>query len=132
MSECIEWQGARLPRGYGWFTVTLGPRRRVTMYAHRLAYELLVGPIPPGLELDHLCRNPSCIRPDHLEPVTHAENMRRGTSGDHQRRKTHCPSGHPYVGDNVYVDPKGHRFCRPCRRIAVTRWYHRKRAERTA
>lgn len=73
---CWEWTGARQPDGrydYGMFWD--GTR---AVRAHRFAYELLVGPIPVGLELDHLCRNPPCVNPAHLEPVTHAENIRRG------------------------------------------------------
>lgn len=70
---CWEWTGAKTAAGYGQFT-----RRKE--YAHRHAYEDLVGPIPEGLVIDHLCRNPSCVNPDHLEPVTQRENIRRGTS----------------------------------------------------
>lgn len=78
--------------------------------AHRVVYETVVGPVPEGLELDHLCRNRGCVNPAHLEPVTHQENMRRG----HWGMKTHCPQGHPYEGDNLVRD--GHsRICRWCR-----------------
>ena len=69
--DCWEWRGARV-RGYGTFKVD-----RKQLRAHRFAYELLVGPIPPGLELDHLCANPGCVNPAHLEPVTTAENVSR-------------------------------------------------------
>lgn len=70
--SCWGWVGYVTPNGYG----MVGDGRRVT-YAHRLAYELYVGPIPPGLHIDHLCRERRCVRPDHLEAVTQAENNRR-------------------------------------------------------
>lgn len=131
MDACIEWEGARLPKGYGFFTVVAGTRGKHSIYAHRLAYELLVGPIPPGFCIDHLCRNPSCVNPAHLEAVTHAENVRRGLAGAVQRAKTHCPHGHAYDEENTYINARGFRFCRACRRIAVNRWYARRKAEVT-
>ena len=70
---CWLWTGSHNGLGYG--TIRSVGRK---MYVHRYSYELLVGPIPAGLELDHLCRVPGCVNPDHLEPVTHAENLRRG------------------------------------------------------
>jgi len=78
---------------------------------HRVVYELLVGPIPDGLELDHLCVNPACVRPDHQEPVTHAENQRRIAE-----RQTACRrAGHDWTDSaNVYTRPNGRRACRAC------------------
>ena len=111
---CWVWQAATL-KGYGQFNV--GHR---ICYAHRVAYELVVGPIPDGLELDHLCRNTLCVNPDHLEPVTMRVNILRSQSEPaNNARKTHCPHGHAYDAENTYVNPKGHRSCRECRRI---RW----------
>lgn len=81
--------------------------------AHRLVYELLVGPIPAGLQIDHLCRVRNCVNPAHMEPVTLAENVRRGTSGAINRTKTHCPKGHEYTADNTYTH-KGKRACKAC------------------
>lgn len=108
-SGCWEWTGSLDRHGYGWFSIAAKPIR-----AHRWSYEHHVGPIPAGLVLDHLCRNPSCVNPAHLEPVTSQENIRRGTVP--HSSKTHCPHGHPYSGDNLIVDKRGHRSCRTCRR----------------
>jgi hypothetical protein len=74
---CWTWLGQTNQWGYGHFRRTLAPGLYQTVKAHRFAYELVVGPIPSGLTLDHLCGNQSCIRPEHLEPVTNAENLRR-------------------------------------------------------
>lgn len=114
---CWEWLAAKNRRGYG--QIGLGSRSLGLGMAHRVAWELLVGPIPSGMELDHLCRNPSCVNPDHLEPVTHAENMRRAPydAPQSKRMKTHCPLGHPYSGENLYRSPRGRRECRTCRKL---------------
>lgn len=92
---------------------------RAQHLAHRVAYALLVGPIPEGMVIDHLCSNRSCVNPEHLEPVTQDENVRRsGTPmATRQLAKTHCTRGHPYDEANTYVVPKsGHRQCRTCNR----------------
>ena len=87
--------------------------------AHVISYELFVGPIPEGKELDHLCKNSLCVNPDHLEPVPHQINVQRGNAGILLRirnaSKTHCPQGHPYDLSNTYVDKNGKRGCRICR-----------------
>jgi hypothetical protein len=101
---CWLWRGCAVPPGYGQFA----PTRDKRIGAHRYAYEQLIGPIPEGLSLDHLCRTPLCVNPSHLEPVTHAENMRRS-------RKTHCKRGHELAGDNLYFTKRGDRGCRACR-----------------
>lgn len=87
---------------------------RGTRYAHRVSYELLVGDIPEGLQLDHLCRVRWCVHPNHLEPVTPKENTNRGIQAN--RKKTSCPAGHEYSFENTYVYPNGHRRCRECHR----------------
>ena len=109
---CWNWTAARFKSGYGAFRI--GGRDGATVYAHRFSYELLAGPIPEGLPIDHLCRNVRCVNPDHLEPVTQAENTRRADGGGYNRRKTHCPRGHEYNDANTYVGKSGSRFCRAC------------------
>jgi len=113
-SGCWLWTGY-LTRGYGQFNID-GQMHR----AHRLAYERLVGPIPESLDIDHICRIRNCVNPEHLEPVTRAENIRRGTTGQatgqRNQAKTHCTRGHPYSGDNLYTHPAGGRKCRACQR----------------
>lgn len=116
MSGCWLWLGKLSASGYG--NVTHGGRN---LMAHRLAYETFVGPIPSGLELDHLCVTPCCVNPDHLEPVTQAENLRRATM-----RRTHCKHGHEYTPVNTRVRPDGARACRACARSAANRAWKRK------
>jgi hypothetical protein len=126
--DCWEWTAGRTTMGYGAF------KYKHYSLAHRFAYELLVGPIAGNLVLDHLCRNRICVNPDHLEPVTLEENIRRGVAGKvagaKERAKTHCPRGHEYSETNTYVVPKtGHRRCKTCHRESVARSYRiRKRA----
>ncbi|HEY8766071.1 MAG TPA: HNH endonuclease signature motif containing protein [Dehalococcoidia bacterium] len=74
---CWPWTGVIHPLGYGHVNI---PGTRNPQMAHRASYEFFVGPIPDGLELDHLCRNRGCVNPSHLEPVTHLENVRRGAA----------------------------------------------------
>jgi len=109
---CWEWTG-RLYMGYGRFQL-----RRKRQPAHRWAYEMLVGAIPPGLTIDHLCRNRACVNPLHLEPVTSGENVRRGLAGIANSSKSQCKHGHALEPENTYIEPKtGWRKCRACRQI---------------
>jgi len=113
--DCWIWQASGA-RGYGLFWN--GTRQTA---AHRFAYESVKGPIPPGLVLDHLCRNPPCVNPAHLEAVTDRVNLLRGdTIPARHAAKTHCPQGHPYSGENLYVGPTGRRGCRICRPSVMT------------
>ena len=113
---CWLWMRGADSRGYGVIN-----RRGLETYAHRVAYTFLVGPIPQGLELDHLCRTPICVNPSHLEPVTHLENMRRGSIAT----RTHCKRGHPLFGDNLALYPgktPSKRCCRTCQAMHRRAW----------
>lgn len=114
-SGCIEWLGSTNRAGYG--SIHGGPDAPIARYlVHRWSYEYHVGPIPDGLEIDHLCGNPPCINPDHLEPVTHAENLMRsaGFSAIHAQ-KTHCINGHEFTIQNTRLRTgRGGRECREC------------------
>lgn len=109
--DCWEWTAGKDPRGYG---------RTGNALAHRLVYQALVGPIPDGLTLDHLCRNTGCVNPDHLEPVTQAENNRRdGTirrANERKRAQARCQQGHEFTPDNTYLRANGSRRCLTCHR----------------
>ena len=126
---CWLWLGALNECGYGLL------RRRT---AHRFAYELMVGPIPSGLVIDHLCNVRSCVNPHHMECVTPSENSlrawRRGgfahvvldRLGAAKRAKTHCPNGHPYFGENLVFDPQSRaRRCKICETAKFKRYQTR-------
>jgi len=112
-SGCWLWTGPSTSNGYGlvWAGAAVGRN----VLSHRMAYEALVGPIPEGLHIDHLCRTPFCCNPAHMEPVTQGENNRRApTFGAY---KTHCPAGHEYTAENTRVSSKNNgRFCIACDR----------------
>lgn len=107
---CWLWTGAKTGAGYGAFSTKAA-------LAHRLSYEMLVGPIPAGLVLDHLCRVTACVNPGHLEPVTNRINVLRGTAPTAAFHwATHCIHGHEFTPDNTYLRPSGGRSCRACSR----------------
>jgi len=128
--SCWLWTGGKTQgaQGYGCFQVN-----HVNYRAHRLAYELLRGPIPIGLQLDHLCRNPSCVNPDHLEPVTARENTLRGIGPSAVVYRTRvCMNGHDLNSSPVYTWPSGKRVCILCRRAARMARYYKAKARRNA
>lgn len=112
-THCWVWQGRINAKGYSAFGLWGGQVR-----GHILSYELMVGPVPEGLVVDHLCRNRACINPGHLEPVTNRENILRGKgAAARNARKTECSKGHPFDG----VDNRGQRTCSVCARDAQRR-----------
>jgi len=116
VGDCIEWTGTIDKYGYGQFRPTGGSN----MGAHRWSYEYHVGPIPEGLQIDHVCRNRKCVNPEHLEPVTARENLFRSPIAPAalNAAKTHCLRNHPLSGENLYLHPNsGRRGCRECRRM---------------
>lgn len=121
-SGCWVWTGKINKFGYGYFQID----RATSARAHRFAYEQWAGAIPDGLVIDHLCRNRACVNPDHLEPVTQAENTARGLLW--QSQKTHCPAGHEYSLDNTRVRANGHRVCRTCHREQEAIRHEKRRA----
>lgn len=121
---CWSWNGYVDNQGYGKIR-----RRNKLTQAHRVFYEFFMGDIPDGLVIDHLCRNRSCVNPHHMEPVTAAENTRRGIFPN--SLKLYCPNGHPYFGQNLIVNKKtGGRACRTCRNLHLERHYDKKNPNR--
>jgi hypothetical protein len=109
LGECVLFKGDKL-NGYG-VVLSLGK----IYCAHRIAWSRVHGPIPPGLVVDHLCRNKLCVNVDHLDLVTEQTNILRGRSQSAiNARKTKCKRGHPLDGDNLRINSKGARQCRTC------------------
>jgi hypothetical protein len=121
-SGCWLWAAAKDHRGYGRYS--LNGRDPA---AHRVAHEALIGPIPDGLYVLHGCDTPSCVNPNHLRAGTQGDNLRECVDrGRHPwANKMHCLAGHPYDEANTYVDSRGRRHCRTCRRERGLRWWRR-------
>lgn len=127
---CWTWTD-KLHGGYGRFHLGNRYGKSVRIMAHRFAYEITRGPVPIGLDLDHLCRNRACSNPSHLEPVTRRENILRGEAPPVLNgRKTHCKRGHELVGHNVIHRSDGYRECRTCARMHLRAHKARRKAER--
>lgn len=113
--SCWVWTACKTKLGYGQFGIS-----NVVYYAHRVAYELVRGRIPDGMVIDHLCRNPSCVNPAHLDVVTQSENIKRGVAHSNysktMRAKTHCKNGHEFNERNTYFKPNGNRNCKTCQK----------------
>lgn len=121
---CWLWTAAKNRGGYG--VINRGRREGVAI-VHRAVWELLVGPIPEGTELDHVCRIRACCNPDHLEPVTRAVNVARGARRAGAQRKTHCKNNHRFTPENTLPNGPRGRACRKCMNAANRRYRARQK-----
>lgn len=122
---CWLWTGCLSGVGYGQIRI-----HTKCHLAHRYSFELHKHQIPAGLVLDHLCRNRRCVNPDHLEPVTRHENIRRGTAWTVKRNRTCCPRGHEFTPENSAINQKGVRRCRTCIRRSQYAYVQRRKEGR--
>lgn len=115
--DCWLWNGCIDKRGYG--RIKIGGKKGRAVEAHIVSYTIFKGRISSGLELDHLCRIRSCVNPEHLEPVTHQQNMLRGFHAT----KTHCKHGHQYTIENTIYNNAGRRECKVCVKLRRKRLF---------
>mgnify|MGYP001602375148 FL=1 len=128
-SPCWLWTGEKNGGGYGYFYVSILPRRKTG--AHRYLYGVLRGPFPSGMQSDHLCRNHSCVNPEHIEPVSRRTNILRGVGPTAlHARQTHCIYSHPLDEANTYITPQGVRQCRACNRRRNREYEARRKAKK--
>ncbi len=131
-TPCWDWQGSTGTGGYGQFTLSAKAREvRQRIAPYKFIWEHFNGPMPEGLEPDHMCNRRPCCNPEHIEPVTHAENRRKRPNVDYRCTKvrgTRCPKGHQYTAENMYTSPKGAIYCRACNRAACLAYQAKKRA----
>lgn len=121
---CWKWTGYVNADRYGLFKMN-GKMK----YAHRAAWTFVGRPLTDGLELHHKCGNPSCVNPEHLTEMTHAEHLRNTGWSNHNARKTHCKRGHEFTSENTYVPPSGKRQCRTCLRDYAREWQRNRRSK---
>ena len=136
-TPCRVWAGFRSAWGYGQVRVTDLDGKTRNAKVHRVALQAHLGrPLPPPSRhatVDHLCGNPACCEPEHLELVTQRENNLRGsTVAAAHAAKTHCPAGHAYAGDNLYLYSDGRRKCRECDRQRNRAYRARQKAQAAA
>ena len=118
LGPCWIWTASTTTGNYGQFFIEKVSGKRHMQSAHTFAYEEEYGPVPLGLELDHLCRVHPCVRPTHLEPVTHRENLLRGISpSGRNARKLACAHGHIFTQESTHIRQNGSRQCRICDNI---------------
>jgi len=118
--RCWLWTGTVNDRGYGVLVLWVNGKNKLVK-AHRAMFEAVIGPMPDGMEPDHLCRVRRCVNPEHLEPVTHGENLARGDTTNWLRRRQICANGHDVSGPNGRLTPTGRRRCRQCNREYMQR-----------
>jgi hypothetical protein len=124
-SDCLFWTGKKDRAGYGKFK----PKGKKQVFVHRYLYSVCEGEIPPGMMIDHLCRNHNCVNPFHLRAVTPYVNALENSNcvSANNKNKTHCVHGHAFDDINTYVNKMGHRSCKRCGNEKSNRGYHMRR-----